>query len=550
MSSAFKTSLSANNVLDFGADPTGTVNSTAAIQAAIDDAIGNADVSGVFVPPGTYLIGDPTNSDPLTSHLRLNNADDIMFFGAGPSSILREVGGNYGGNNGYAIIRVDGALTQSVILRDFVVDGNRANVTNIGVDYHGVFVKAGLGVILERVRAHDCPGDEGAGIGVGGFDAGEFVVLSPVRYCFAYDNDNAGIIMRATVSASQIEACAAFDNDLATSAGQIVIESVLAGGAIPNQIQLTTCVADGGLTGQALQIVAKGAADDPERLTVSDNLFIGKVQIDDATDLIFGDNICVAADFATSEGTITVGENVDDLTIHSCIILAQLSLAANAVAIYLTGAGGTGRGNILVRDSLLTAEGPAADCIVAVSGNQAGFVTAIDSNVMIRGASGRRGVTIQADSATFDFGDVQVRGNAFMGGWSQAVSLRPNLGSIDNVLIATNLFDVTGDCVDFDDSLSTFAGIPVVADNYTTGLELRLFDATKLASMPMGVIIVGGNPRTGATAHNTAGAVKFLGEGDPNLVVTGNRGDTFQRIDGAPTLWACTADGTTTWSSA
>jgi len=41
---------SAVNVLDYGADPTGTDDSTAAIQAAIDAS------SDVYIPEGDYLV--------------------------------------------------------------------------------------------------------------------------------------------------------------------------------------------------------------------------------------------------------------------------------------------------------------------------------------------------------------------------------------------------------------------------------------------------------------------------------------------------------------
>lgn len=44
----------AKNVLDYGADPTGATESTAAIQAAIDAAAGGT----VYLPSGTYLVGN------------------------------------------------------------------------------------------------------------------------------------------------------------------------------------------------------------------------------------------------------------------------------------------------------------------------------------------------------------------------------------------------------------------------------------------------------------------------------------------------------------
>ena len=48
------------NVLDYGADPTGTVDSTAAIQDAATAAAGNT----VILPEGTYLVSTP-NTDVL-----------------------------------------------------------------------------------------------------------------------------------------------------------------------------------------------------------------------------------------------------------------------------------------------------------------------------------------------------------------------------------------------------------------------------------------------------------------------------------------------------
>src|SRR5262249_34793618 len=42
------------NIVDFGADPTGTNDSTAAIQAAIDYALTNSPNMSVFCPDGNY----------------------------------------------------------------------------------------------------------------------------------------------------------------------------------------------------------------------------------------------------------------------------------------------------------------------------------------------------------------------------------------------------------------------------------------------------------------------------------------------------------------
>lgn len=57
------------NVLDFGADPTGVADSTAAIQAAIDTALNNTQV---FVPVGNYLIGSTIVFPATSKNIRLS----------------------------------------------------------------------------------------------------------------------------------------------------------------------------------------------------------------------------------------------------------------------------------------------------------------------------------------------------------------------------------------------------------------------------------------------------------------------------------------------
>jgi hypothetical protein len=59
-----------HDVTEFGADPTGQVDATSAVQAAID--AGRAQHTGVFIPPGTFLV---------TAQLQV---DDVTVRGAGP----------------------------------------------------------------------------------------------------------------------------------------------------------------------------------------------------------------------------------------------------------------------------------------------------------------------------------------------------------------------------------------------------------------------------------------------------------------------------------
>lgn len=83
------------NVLDYGADPTGTVDSTAAIQAAIDDSAGKV----LFFPKGSYAITQLTvtaNGTTLMGEAMLNGTtfiplnttgNDVVFSGCQHSQI-------------------------------------------------------------------------------------------------------------------------------------------------------------------------------------------------------------------------------------------------------------------------------------------------------------------------------------------------------------------------------------------------------------------------------------------------------------------------------
>jgi hypothetical protein len=90
------------NILDFGADPTGVTNSSAAIAAAL----AASDV--VFIPKGTFLI---------TSNINIPRAG-ITLFGEGDTSII-----SYSGDNRRIVCNQDNFTMSS-----FFVNGNKPNV--------------------------------------------------------------------------------------------------------------------------------------------------------------------------------------------------------------------------------------------------------------------------------------------------------------------------------------------------------------------------------------------------------------------------------------
>jgi len=73
------------NVLDYGADPTGVSDSTAAIQAAI-----NSGAKTVYFPSGTYAVGSSIAQDQYA--FTLTNQNGLSFIGDGQATILCKTG--------------------------------------------------------------------------------------------------------------------------------------------------------------------------------------------------------------------------------------------------------------------------------------------------------------------------------------------------------------------------------------------------------------------------------------------------------------------------
>lgn len=100
----------AQNIIDFGADPTGTTNSSVAIQAALD--AGNS----VYIPDGTYL---------LTSPIQPN--DNQFIFGSGTLKLSASIVGSpfyvtFGGIQQYANSAIFCNGVENITIKDITVD--------------------------------------------------------------------------------------------------------------------------------------------------------------------------------------------------------------------------------------------------------------------------------------------------------------------------------------------------------------------------------------------------------------------------------------------
>lgn len=162
------------NVNDFGADPTGTSDSTAAFTAAL------AASSKIYVPSGTYLIDD---------QIDLEDDTNICIFGDGPELTTLKKPNN--ATRGNRIIYIEGA--SEISIKDLKIDGNGSNqneyskrgqieiwntssditISNVKIENaatYGIYIKGAtadghpLNVMLDRVQTSGSLGYDAAGV--------------------------------------------------------------------------------------------------------------------------------------------------------------------------------------------------------------------------------------------------------------------------------------------------------------------------------------------------------------------------------------------------
>lgn len=115
------------NVLDFGADPSGTSDSTAALQNAIDNC------SSLYLPDGTYNI---------SSGLVVNN--QVNIFGSKNAIIY-----NSNANLAEPIILIKASAANRSTISGFQITSTQLSGSN---GAHGIEIEGGNGFILENLR--------------------------------------------------------------------------------------------------------------------------------------------------------------------------------------------------------------------------------------------------------------------------------------------------------------------------------------------------------------------------------------------------------------
>lgn len=144
------------NALDYGADPTGVADSTAAIQAAVNAG------SSIYIPAGTYLVS-----------AKIYTPSNKLIYGDGETTLLKvnvDFLTNVFGNHGST-----GTRLSNITIRDLMIDGG-GQTTNIYTGYKGgigIYYSNAENIKIDNVIIRNCgvikSGDPTNDAGFGGY---------------------------------------------------------------------------------------------------------------------------------------------------------------------------------------------------------------------------------------------------------------------------------------------------------------------------------------------------------------------------------------------
>lgn len=181
------------NVLDYGADPTGTSNSTLAIQSAIDACSNNGYGGGiVYVPSGIYLMGsrDYVNSaGTIIGRCCLIMRNGVSLQGENWGTQLKLDANQYSVGTYFRMIASDtiNMLTEASI-RNITINGNSSNNPSI-TDGNNILLEVLSNVVIDNVNSISSNGN---GILLRGTTS-QYMSNIEVTNCFSYNHAMIGI---------------------------------------------------------------------------------------------------------------------------------------------------------------------------------------------------------------------------------------------------------------------------------------------------------------------------------------------------------------------
>jgi len=171
----------------------------------VDPADGYEALQGVLDDYGWTPVMVLLTAGTLTVETNVRVPSNTWLAGVGQGTVIELADGATLDVSGIVRIPRD---RNDVVCRDFVIDGNRANVTNQGHEY-GFFTKDASNIVCERLEVRNCPGY--------GFDphAGPmWETTTDIRLsnCVARNNGKDGITF-AGIEHGVIDSCVAREND-------------------------------------------------------------------------------------------------------------------------------------------------------------------------------------------------------------------------------------------------------------------------------------------------------------------------------------------------
>jgi hypothetical protein len=180
------------DVTDYGARGNDQTNDTAAFAAAINAL--PAEGGTVRIPAGTYLF-TATPRSSIGRAIDLFRRSNVTLAGAGmEQTILRMApGASYNGDTDVVLIEASSGIT----MRDLTIDGNRAQVTYVDEQSHGVNLRGSSNVRFERVHFTGMHGD--GILMIGYLSSNAWTEQVRIEDCLFSHNGRSGITVQRVV---------------------------------------------------------------------------------------------------------------------------------------------------------------------------------------------------------------------------------------------------------------------------------------------------------------------------------------------------------------
>lgn len=515
------------SVLDYGADPTGAVDSTTAFQSAINDV--SAQSGGVvFVPYGTYLISQLTMSGA-------GSGTAVQLIGSGGGSVLKWTF-NAGAAAGSMITVTAGA--QRCVFENIRFDGSGLTNPDAAQGNHLIRVDGTGGGVIETHIVECWFGNMVAGAGDGVHiigTAGNLVSRLWIRDCEFNGCTRYGVGIRqgwqyGWITGNYLTNCAteiAFESNasLNTDSIQVVDNTLIHTGTVRHALRMegdATALITNLICAKNIIIGGFVTASNINYAQISGNpIFSGAYASADAVLRIFG----------AFSNALVVGNVVDRDPAASSGPCISAEKSTNAPTRFKINT------NILVQEVATSAFVSLTDCTqCSVGANECRATNA--------GATTQFAIDVQAATVNIDL--ILVSNNqitAAAGTFKAAVRLLANGANVLGITIGANQanqidsgaqFEIGGGGGNFTNNVILMAG-----NNFNAGTG----DFVNVGGA--GVV-----PRVGFNAGTTAGAQLFEGTGSPEGVVTARPGSMYLNTSGGQATsiyYKETGTGNTGW---